>query len=392
MKLPWQFRQTRYNCQVERYLKPAIVEDWQKKMVLLVGPRQIGKTTLARQLLDGIDGAQYLNFDAALDRKSILEQSWHPAAPALVFDELHKMRRWKAWLKGIYDVRPAGQRILVTGSARLDFLRRAGDSLAGRFFALRMHPISVKEWCGHAGVDSEAALAHLIERGGFPEPCLARTKVLAERWRLQYIDGLIREEVLEYSRLHEVNTMRLLLDLLRERVGSPLSVASLARDLGASTTTINRYLSILEALFIVFTIRPWHRNVSRSLLKAPKVYFHDTGLVRGDEGVRFENAVATMLSKAAHYRHDVLGESAGLHYLRTRDGSEIDFVLSEDTRLTHLIECKLADANASAALVRFAADQPTASAVQLVRHLRNERQVPGVTIAKADRWLASLPA
>lgn len=361
-------------------------------MVLLVGPRQVGKTTLARQLIAGMRGAQYLNFDAAADRKVIVDRTWPPAASALVFDELHKMRDWKAWLKGVYDVRPDRQQILVTGSARLDFLRQAGDSLAGRFFALRLHPISVREWCEQMGATPAEALAHLLERGGYPEPCLAESTVQADRWRLQYLDGLIREEVLEFSRLHEINTMRVLVDLLRERVGSPLSIASLARDLGGSTTTINRYLAILEALFIVFTVRPWHRNVARSLVKSPKVYFFDTGLVRGDEGVRFENAVATMLLKAVHWRYDVQGESVDLHYLRTRDETEVDFAVSRDGQLAQLVECKLTDATPHRALVRFAAEQPHAHAIQLVRYLRNAQSRERIDVVPADQWLRELPA
>ncbi len=101
---------------------------------------------------------------------------------------------------------------------------------------------------------------HLLERGGFPEPCLAADSVQADRWRAQYFTDLIREDVLEFSRLHEINTMRLFVELLRERVGSPLSLASIARDLAVSPATLKRYLDILQALFIVFTVQPWHQN------------------------------------------------------------------------------------------------------------------------------------
>ncbi len=169
----------------------------------------------------------------------------------------------------------------MTGSARLDYLKKSGDSLAGRFFALQLHSISIKEWCDSNGANAPDALTHPLERGGFPESTLAANTGESERWRMQYLDGLIREDTLEFSRLHEVNTMRVLVQLLRDKVGSPLSVASLARDLNASTTTIFRYIQILEALYVVFTITPWHKNVARSLLKAPKIYFYDTGLVRG---------------------------------------------------------------------------------------------------------------
>ncbi len=375
---------------MKRYLEEVVSRDLMQKMVFLTGPRQVGKTTLARQMLDRTAGSQYFNFDVASDRAAISAQAWNPAAGLLVFDELHKMPRWKSWLKGVYDGRPEQQKILVTGSARLDFLKRGGDSLAGRYFGVRLHPISVAEWCSAQGVSSAQALTHLLERGGFPEAALAPNGMDSDRWRLQYLDGLIREDILEFSRLHEVNTMRVLVDLLRERVGSPLSVASLARDLSASTTTITRYLQILEALFVIFTVKPWHKNIARSLLKTPKVYFYDAGLVRGDEGRRFENLVANHLLKWVHFERDVRGREIELHYLRTRDDAEVDFTLVDAGKSTHLIECKLSGSNVHPALARFSNEQPDAKAIQLVRHGRQSVHHKALTIEPAAAWLGGL--
>ncbi len=237
-----------------------------------------------------------------------------------------------------------------------------------------------------------AALARLLARGGFPEPCLAPDPEDADRWRRQYFTDLVREDVPEYSRLHEVNAMRLFADLLRERVGSPLSLAAIARDLAVSPTTLARYLDILEALYVVFTVRPWHDNVARALLKSPKVCFYDTGLVRGDEGARFENAVAAMLLKHVHFLQDARGKAAGLHYLRTRDGAEVDFALSADGRLGQLVECKLGDAAIYRPLASFAQRFPDAEAIQLVRDLRQEEWRAPVRITDAATWLAQLEA
>jgi uncharacterized protein len=378
-----------------RGLQAQISQDLDKKLILLAGARQVGKSTLARNLIKQFSGAQSFNFDVAADRKIIDAQAWSPAAPLVVFDELHKMPQWKAWLKGVYDGRKAGQRILVTGSARLDFLRAGGDSLAGRFFAHRLHPITVAEWCaahpgGDADASAEAALTRILTRGGFPEPMLAEEDADALRWRRQYIDGLVREDVLEFSRLHEVNTMRVLVDLLRERVGSPLSVASLARDLNASHTTITRYIEILEALFIIFTIHPWHRNISRSLLKAPKVYFMDSGLVRGDDGAKFENVVACALLAAVHGRQDREGRDCELHYLRTKDGAKVDFAISENNTLSELIECKWMDAAPHRALARFAEQFGEAKATQIVRYAGNAARYGNVAILPAAPWLRDL--
>lgn len=374
---------------MKRYLDDRVRLDLAQKMVFLTGPRQVGKTTLSQQLMVQT-GGQYLNCDVAADRALILKQRWRPQAALLVLDEIHKMPNWKSWLKGVYDGKPAAQRLLVTGSARLDTFRQSGESLAGRFFGIRLHPISVREWCEQTGAQADAALTHLLERGGFPEPCLAESLEQAERWRRQYFDGLVRDDVLEFSRIQEVNTIKLFAQMLRSRVGSPLSLASMARDLAVSPVTLKKYLDILEALFVVFVVRPWHDNIARSVLQAPKVYFYDTGLVEGDEGTRFENLMATALLKHVQWQHDVLGREAGLHYIRTKDDAEVDFVLSEKKQLTHLVECKLSDDKPHRGLRRFALQHPGAQASQVVRNLRHSYSVGELTLSRADEFLNGL--
>jgi predicted AAA+ superfamily ATPase len=310
------------------------------------------------------------------------------------------MPNWKIWLKGIADNRLAqiantdsqAQKILITGSARMDTFRQSGESLAGRYFSWRLHPISVKELVDFGGMNADQALDHLLIRGGFPEPCLAETDSDANRWRQQYFTDLIREDILEFSRIQEVNTMRLFVEMLRDRVGSPLSLASLARDLSVTQPTLKKYLDILEALFIVFVIHPWHSNVARSLLKAPKVYFYDNAFVRGGSGIQFENAVASMLQKHVHFQEDSQGVSSSLHYIRTKDDAEVDFAISEDQALTHLIECKLSDSSLSPALLRFSNQFPNAKAVQLLKNIRQEEQRGSIQIAKAAPWLSRLSA
>ncbi len=235
-----------------------------------------------------------------------------------------------------------------------------------------------------------------MERGGFPEPCLATDVNDAHRWRSQYIDGLIRNDVLEFSRVHELTAMRLFTDVLRQRVGSPLSLASIARDLNISPVTLKRYLEILEALYIVFVVKPWHRNIARATLQAPKVYFFDTGLVQGDECSRFENLVACHLLKHVHWQQDAQGKEVDLHYIRTKDAAEVDFCLSQKTKqddtLTHLIECKLSDSKPHSALTRFAQQFPQAQAVQAVKHIRTEYDADKLQIRDASKWLLGLDA
>lgn len=393
---------------MKRYLDHRVRTDLLKKMVILTGPRQVGKTTLSQLLMRDLPGSQYLNYDIPAHREILRRQTWGKETPLLVFDEIHKMPDWKAWLKGVYDGRTlqiptatglnspadAVQQLLVTGSARMDTFRQAGESLAGRFYKLRLHPISVREWCEQAQVSPAAALSHLLQRGGFPEPCLAPDDISAQRWRTDYFSALVREDVLEFSRLQEVNAMRVFADALRSRVGSPLSIASISRDMGVSPKTLTKYLDILEALFIVFTVRPWHRNITRATLQQPKVYFFDTGLVQGDDGVKFENLVACHLLKQVHWQQDALGTQADLHYVRTKDGAEVDFCVSDAThgeaQLTHLVECKLTDTKPHPALVRFADQFTNTQAVQVVRELRTEQDRGPVHIREAAGWLNRL--
>jgi len=377
---------------MKRFLAPLIAADLQRKMVFLTGPRQAGKTTLARALAQAEPASQVLNWDVLPDRRIMLAQSWLPSVRLLVFDELHKMADWKPWLKGVYDGRAPGQSILVTGSARLDAFRQAGESLAGGFLAWRLQPVSVREWMTHQDATAEEALERIMERGGFPEPLLADRPQDARRWRQQYLDGLIRDDILEFSRVSEIRAMQTFVTLLRERVGSPISLASIARDLQVSPTTLSRYLGILEALHIVFTVRPFHRQIARALLKEPKVYFYDNGLVQGGEGVRFENACALMLQGHAQFLQDSEGRDLSLHYVRNKEGKEIDLVLCESGEPLEFAECKLSDASVPPYLASMAARFPEARCSLVVRHLRQPEQRGAVRVIQGAEWLAGLAA
>ena len=258
---------------MRRYLQEQLLVDLSRKAVVVTGARQVGKTTLARQLMEGRNSPQYLNWDVAVDRSVLLRQSWNPRADLLVFDEIHKMADWKVWLKGVIDALPVGQALLVTGSARMDTFRQSGESLAGRYLHLHLDPVSVREWCAHSGMAADQALLHLIERGGFPEPCLAERPDDAQRWRRQYATDLIREDVLEFSRLHEINTMRVFVELLRQRVGSPLSLASLSRrpggsvcgDRGAALAPQHRSLAAAGPEGVLHRHRPGEGRCRRAL-------------------------------------------------------------------------------------------------------------------------------
>ena len=368
-----------------RLQQDNIARDLGKKMVFITGPRQVGKTSLAKVIGAGVEKTVYLNYDNFSHREIIQKSSWLPDTRLLILDELHKMPDWKNHLKGIYDTRPADQMILVTGSARLEAFRQTGDSLAGRFFRHRLNPFSLREI-----VDSGAEeLDRLMQRGGFPEPYLAESEDDVQRWRMQYIDGLIRTDILDFEKVHDFRAIQLTLDLLRRRIGSPISWASMARDVGCSPNTIKRYVEILEALFIIFRVSPHHRNIARALLKEPKIYFYDTGMVIGDEGVRLENLMAVSLLKHLNYIEDTRGQRCSLRTLRTREGKEIDFVMVIDEHPEMLIEVKLSDTNVSPAL-RYFQQKYSFNTVQVVKNLPTEHRVGEIQIRRALDFLKGL--
>lgn len=379
---------------MERYIKSQVLHDLSKKMVMITGPRQIGKTFLAKQLLAEYQKPQYLNFDTPEDRSIIIARSWPLDADLLIFDEIHKHKDWKSFLKGVFDGRPAGQAILVTGSARLDTSRQSGESLAGRYFLFRLHPLSVREVApGNTGSLSPSdALDRLLRLGGFPEPFLSGSEEEAARWRNQYYTDLVREDVFDLARIHEVRSMRMLLEMLRTKVGSPLSYSALAQDLQIAPNTVKKYVAILEGLYVIFLLRPYHQRLARSILKEPKVYFYDSGFVKGDKDVRLENACAHALLKHVHFLQDAKGREVELHYLRTKEGREVDFVVAEEGRPTWLIEVKRSDDHPAKALVYFRDRFDSAKAIQLVQNLRHETHQDGIDIVRAAEWLANLDA
>lgn len=373
---------------MNRDLATPILRDLDKKIVLLTGPRQVGKTTLAKSL---VEGAEYFNFDAPEHRSILRAKHWSRQAPLVIFDELHKMKGWKSWIKGIYDTEGVRPRLLVTGSAKLDVARKMGDSLAGRHFLYRLHPLTLNEL--HGAMKPEEGLRRLMAYGGFPEPFLENDPEFYARWRRSHLDIILRQDLLDLEQVRQIPAIETLIELLRARVGTPVSYEALARDLEVSATTVKRWTILLENLFVLFRVTPWHRNIARALLKSPKFYFYDNGLVLGDEGARFENLVACALLREAHRREDLQGAKTNLHYLRTKEGREVDFLLVQDGTPRLLLETKWADPEPSKHLAWFAEHFGKAkpATIQIVGKLDREREViRGPRVVKAAQWLAEM--
>ena len=372
---------------MRRNQSEKILSDLKRKMVFLSGPRQVGKSWLARELTKSFDKPISLNWDNRQDKEIILRQAWPSDSDLLVFDEIHKMPDWKNYLKGVYDTKRSETAILVTGSARLETFRQSGDSLAGRYYHHRLLPICPAE-AMQAGEQRD--LAHFLERGGFPEPFLAEDAAEAGRWRRYYLDGLIREDILSFENIRELRAMNLLVNLLRGRVASPLSYQSLSEDIGVAPNTVKRYIEILEALYIVFRVYPHNRSIARSLAQQPKLYFFDTALVE-NEGARLENHVALSLLKELYMREDADGIRRELRYLRTKEGRETDFLITVENLPRLAVEVKANEREISPGLSYFCSRYDM-KGLQLVGDLRLEYEQDGIEVRGAQRWLEGIGA
>jgi predicted AAA+ superfamily ATPase len=322
-----------------------------RKMAFIGGPRQVGKTTMALQLLGPRASEKhpaYFNWDDPRAAARLRRLELPPGEPLLVLDEIHKYARWRNLVKGLYDVEKSTRRIVVTGSARLDHYRKGGDSLANRYRYFRLHPLSLGELGG-----GRAELEALLRFGGFPEPLLRQNETEHRIWQRDRTTRVVREDLRDLEHVREVSLVEHLVDLLPARVGSPLSVKNLSGDLEVDHKTVERWLQILENLYLCFRVSPFGAPRVRAVKKERKLYLWDWSAVE-DPGPRFENLVASQLLKYCHWIEDTEGFPMELRYLRDTDKREVDFVVVRKGKPEFAVECKASDRSPSPALSYFA--------------------------------------
>lgn len=370
-----------------RYIHPFITRDLLKKMVFISGPRQSGKTTLVENIIND-QRSIYLNWDDIDGRRNILARNWSDEDEVIAFDELHKYSRWKNFLKGTYDTQKTKHKFIVTGSARLDLYKKGQDSMMGRFFSWRLHPLCLAELKHCFDYKSENVITDLLELGGFPDPFFQGDITYAKRWRNERINLVFRQDINEIENVRDINILEIFYTMLRERVGAEIVLSNIARDLEIAPKTAKAWLSLLERTYALFVIMPFSKNLTKAIVKTPKVYFYDNGEVEGDIGSKFENLVANHLLKKIQFLEDATGEKYELNYVRDRNGPEVDFLIVKNRKPLLLIEAKASDSARSKSLYYFMEKLKIEKAVQLVLSPIKANTKDGILVISAEEWLS----
>ncbi|MBF0502941.1 MAG: ATP-binding protein [Candidatus Riflebacteria bacterium] len=387
-----------------------------RKMAFISGPRQVGKTTLAKTISEQFQQSRYFNWDIPGHQTELLKDPTffekdrrHFSKEFLViFDEIHKYRRWKNYLKGTFDQFHDEMSFLVTGSGRLDLFQKGGDSLLGRYFNLPLFPLTVGELQEHTNSWEEfyrylqtpgdlpmfSNYESLYQFGGFPEPLQRAKRSFYLRWSEERRKLLIREDIRDATAIRQISGVEMLARLLPERIGSPLSLNALREDLQVAFDTVKDWLAVLEQFYILFQVSPYSKSVKRAIRKETKAYFYDWAELE-NEAARFENLLALHLKKAVSLWRATGQAEVSLHYVRDLEKREVDFLIAEKNKPVCLIECKLHDQNLSKSLYHFQSALHVPVAFQVVHDsdvcFRRKTDSGAIWIISADRFLSLLP-
>lgn len=386
----------------ERYLTNTIKDDLNDKMVFLGGARQVGKTTLAKEIIaKDIQNSTYYNWDYQPDRKRLISGELPGENGLLIFDEIHKYKKWKTLVKGIYDIHKQKYKILVTGSARLNIYRKSGDSLQGRYHYYTLHPFSLAElenisnqWQPFEEIkfknqNYSKAVGTLLKYGGFPETLLAQDDRVLRRWHNEKLERLFREDIRDVENIRDISSMKVLGDLLPSKAGGQLSINSLREDLEVSHRAVTSWLNILESFYYHFRIYPYTAKSIRSIKKEPKIYLIDWSEVK-NEGAQFENFIGAHLLKFVNYLFEREGYKTNLHYLRNIDKKEVDFLVTVDNKPWFAVEVKLSETSPSDNLIYFMERLKIPFNFQVVNQKGIDIMKDNVRVISVDKFLSGL--
>lgn len=389
-----------------------------KSMIFVAGPRQSGKTTLSRIIADTFANNLYFNWDIAGHREKILHDGTFftglkrkdASIPLIILDEIHKYKEWKNYLKGIYDEYCGEFKFLITGSGRLDLYQKGGDSLAGRYFLFHLFPFTVAELAGRnltyskfmkdpliISMTENARVNELWQQlsvlSGFPEPYLSGRETVYRRWSNTYAGQLVREDIRDLTGIKTIQDMETLYHILPSRIGSPLSVSSIAGILKLSYNTVRSWLNVLERFYLVFSIPTWTGRISRAIQKETKYYLFDYARIK-EPAARLENMVAVELWRAVTIWNDTGYGNFSLHFIKDKEKREVDFLIAADNEPFLLIEVKLSEEQTAKSLIAFQ-NALGIPAVQLVERADGYRIIKNgankILIAPAGQWLSQLP-
>lgn len=386
---------------MERYYSNSIPQDAfaDKKMAFLSGPRQVGKTFLAKTFLES--EKNYFNWDETDFKRQWIKNPLRAVQSAekgpLILDEIHKYKKWRTSLKGLYDRIGNEIPILVTGSAKLDFFKKSKESLMGRYYNYRLHPFSIAERSKNFSNPNELtihpcafSLEDLLTLSGFPEPLLKGSEAKAKRWSRLRLEQMIRFDIKDFLNVQESDSFSILTALLPQKVGSPLSINSLREDLDTAYATLRHWITVLENVYYCFRIKPYTKNIARSLKKESKLYVFDLTRVQ-DKGARLENLVALHLLKLCHFWTDTAVGEFELKYIRNKQKEEIDFCVVKEGTPWMLVECKSNSLDISPALKKFSELFPEAQSYQLT--LKNiDKKILGakIRLLNVEKFLSML--
>lgn len=330
---------------MKRYLETSVREDLREKMVFVGGPRQVGKTTLALQLLqaENENHPAYLNWDIPKVQRTLIQGEIPANQKLIVLDEVHKYKKWRGLVKGIYDGNKSKLQLLVTGSARLDYFRKGGDSLQGRYHYYRLHPLSPFELNKNP---TKGDIESLLKFGGFPEPFLKSNERHWKRWQLERQERVVQEDLVSLENVKDLSQLKLLSSILPEKVGSLLSIANLRQDLDVAFETADRWVSTFENLYYCFRIQAFGFSMARAAKKEKKLYLWDWSQIE-KPSARWENMLACMLLKYCHYHQDRDGDKMDLCFYRDSNRRELDFVVLKNKKAIFAVEVKTGETGVS---------------------------------------------